>query len=541
MNAPAAPYTPEQTMALLYERSKTSSDRFVVKIHRKKGLTGLMEAIATLAEATVAQIAATETWIPRLCGGGEFNMAVYHADEPMTRLGAFLPISLRGDVREVDIDAPRQRDWQGPGILIFPATAADRPQFAASPPLASPFQQYAPTVFPANAGPAVTQPAGMPIEFLEAERRRADEWARRERDFAEQRAKMEKDIALREEELKRQRGEERIRSEMGGQIAELKALMVAGQSTNGQPSGTTVLVTTLIGALAPIMQEMIKQSSEYRQMTLKAQQEQAMQMQTFFAKMNEKPALSPEVTMMLEMMKSQSTGAGEMMSRIVDAMGTVSKTSVSMIEAVADIQLGGPSESPILGAVREGVRALMTLSNGATAGARKIVDQSQQHVKLPSGKPQQPPQKPQQQQPAQRQADVVQFPKPAEAPEQEQQAAFGDMDAELPFVDQLEQMIRAKHDPEVVAGLFIEAIVNKEPSLMAALKAADGDPSKLLGERLSDWLLADDENPMYIEQLGVAMDRIGIEAGVFEPEPGDGPQQDSNDVDGSVVDAPVSA
>ncbi len=538
---PTLMMTPEETIRMLQERAKQSGDRFLVKVNRRKGYAGLFEHLATFAEATVEHIANAETWLPQFCGGGEFNLRCTHMDDINTPIGGPVPLKLMGEPMQPKLTATTSSNWRGPGQLMFPL--AEPPSLTmSSQPTGVPVIAHQPV--PAN--PFAPQPPYYPSPYddrLVAERDRLEK-ARAE--LVESKAKAEREQQQREHELKEKEREAKMRQEFDTRLREQEAKMAAAAASATKPGE---LITALTTALSPLLiafmdnatknrMEMMKmeQAAQQRQQELMAaaalaQRDQQQQMITLLTN----KGIDPTVTTMMEMVRSNAEGSGQMMSRIVDAMGTVSKTSIGMIEAIADLQLGGQPESPILQAVREGVKAMASLSKGAETGARKQVAAGapQQKKALP----------PNAQPPAQNgtnPAHVQVFERPnaptpnqppaTEAPPSAPQAqAFDGAEVaedglgepvEGEVLNVLEAAIRHHHDPDEVADFFVLAV--KTAELQAALTKANGDPNVLIAERLGiAWVMLE-ENREYLTELGHAVQEAGVEAGIIEPDEAEG-------------------
>lgn len=527
-------YTPDETIRLLAEKAKTSTDRFVVKVSRRRGMAGLLEHIATLTEATVNHIANPETWLPALCGGGDYGLQVSHMDEVSARMGGVLTFKFQGQpLEQVNTRALSAPNWNGPGSLIFPSMTE---------PSGLPSGFTGSTVSGSNAGPQVVAGYGLPPsmapmgmmgsglvnpfdERLERERERL---ARESRDLQERQAKAERLLSERDFEIREKERESKLKEEVTARQRELEAKL------NAQQQNQTG-VKDIIAALAPVVGVFLQSQQQARADQLRSQEEssrrftemmvsQQNQMQALMLKLTENKGPDPSMTMMMEMMSRNSTGNAEMMTRIVDAMGTVSKTSVGMIEAIADLQLGGQPEHPILAAVREGVKAMAQLSSGATNGARKVV---QNQPKLPAQNP-----APQQSaRPTNGAAgpqvvhEVPNAPAPNLPPASDTQA-FNGLEprrftpTEGTVVEQLIAMIQSMHEPvEEVAQFFIDSLQTNE--MKAALGKHNGDINALIAEHLAMWAMADEKHREYLGKLGTVVEEKAVKLGLFAAEEGE--------------------
>lgn len=551
------PMTPDETLRLIQERAKASGDRFLVKVGRRKGYAGLFEHLATLGEATVEHIANPETWLPNFAGGGDYNMRVSHAEDLNTPIGAPLPVKLTGEPLMPRINALSSSGWQGPARLLYPLAEPATPTPAAQPPNMQVNPQLAGAGLPGSPGTfsvppnPFTHPGYYPVhdERLAQERERL---AEKERALSEMKLKQERENAAEKAELARKESEAKLRAEMDARSRELEAKLAAAAASGPK---TTDLITALSSTLGPILMkmmdnqnamrlEMMKVEAENRRAAAELAQKSAEQQQQMMLMLTKDKGVDPTVTTLIEVMRSNASGGAEMMSRVIDAMGVVSKTSVGMIESIADLRLGGEPENPVLQAVREGVKAMAALSKGAETGARKQV-QAQKNLpksptqQLPPG--QQAPQNGTQAQQVFERPDAPAAPNmpPASEAAPQQQQAFGDASTapvkglgqpvEGHVLSVLEAAIRDHHDPDEVADFFILAL--RLPETQAALKAANNDPNVLIAEKLGlAWVMVP-ANREYLEDLGAAVQEAGIEAGVIEAPADEGDEEAEQDAE----------
>lgn len=526
--APPTQFTADETLTLIAERAKIQ-DRFIIRLFKKRGsgFNVVSENICSFYGAA-GHVVTPETWLPRILGGGEYTIGVFDVQgEIPQRIGGYLPYAGRGPLKDFDEDdmrlAMRQPDWQGPGELI---TAKSKPEPAPQ----SHFQPAQNNAAPPPPGAPIIQTgtsSAMPSTYaLELD------YARREREFNEKAAQLRKEMDQREAEGKQRELEakmraenERIRNETESKFGKLEALIERLAAKPEAPKESMVvqmmpLITLFLQQQHETRLAMMGREKEAQASALAAQQAQQTQLMEM---MKAKNGVSPEMQMVLDMMKSASTSAAENMKNVIDAMGAVSKTSIGMIEAVADINLGGQPEHPVMQAVKEGIKAMGALSKGAQASASKAVQQSQQRQLPPSyvqqaqSQPNNPQQVPVQHFPPNG-AAAAQVPQPNHPPAFDglpgnpggpspMNDGFGGQDP----VDYLERLIRSHADPDQVAKLFFTALPH--PSMQAALKSADGSVEKLLGDRLGMWAI-EEANLHYLEGLKAAFEEAAKEAGI---------------------------
>lgn len=533
-------YSHEETLRLLTEKAKTGGDRFMVKVSRKRGVAGLLEHHATLIDATVEQLANPETWLPTLCGGGEYGLRVSHMDDVANALGGVLLYKFQG----APFDLPRtslvgKANWTGPGGIVFPS--------AESSPAASSLGGTVTMAGGSGLPPTPYMPAsGVPAppvfaydERVERERERLQ---RESRELAESKQKAERQLAEREFEIREKEREAKLKDELTAKQRDLEAKINAQQAQQANAPKLTEIVSVISAAFAPVVTAMLESSKAARVEQLRIQEEAARRQAEMQQRMMEMQQQStqllvtlmkdkgpdPTITTMMEMMRANSQGGAEMMTRIVDAMGTVSKTSVGMIEAIADLRLGGEPENPILGAVRETVKALATLSKGAETGARKQVAAGQKQPQLPSKTATQPKTPTPTPTPTANGAaaptqpvvyEAPNVPQPNHPPATEAPPAFAEAPRFVPqegsVIEQLKTMIEARHEPvEEVAQFFVDALQTNE--LREELKRHSGDVNSLVAEHLGLWVMSDDKNREYIGRVGRAIDELGTKLGLVE-------------------------
>jgi hypothetical protein len=540
----------EQLAALKKEHGE--NDSFTVRVLGKKPGTFVPTALAVFNGATLEQIAQAESWVGRLVGGGEWTISVNHSANIGRRVG--FVISVPGPTYSTpDFAATTQSDWSGPANVVQTSVTQGQQQNTVPPPsqqggFSIPRPAPASIPYTGAGAAAATAPTAVETERLMLIQRE------------ENRARAELEAA--KAQLQQQQAEARFRKEMEEREAKLKMEFLSQRKPEKEGPGITEVLSALTAAVSPIITAMIQSNNEFKrtqmelQQRLAEQQAQAQERQTaLLLKLTERPSTSPEMTAMLEMTKAQSESQGVMMGRIVDAMSVVSKTSVSMIETIAEIS-APPEGSPVLDAVKEGTKALMALAGGAESGARKAIKTQQQLPAATQAANQQaaarqaaqqgraPTQQEmqrashqamQQQVAAQQAAQQPKAPvveaKPVEvvtfkeSPPPNMPQAFDDLPDGFgnvktkSVVDELEELIREEHRPvEAVVQFLIDAL--RHPEMQAALNEVGGEPSALLAKRLGvEWVLGHQE---YLTELGETLERMGAEQGIFEADEEEG-------------------
>lgn len=547
-------------MLMLIEKSRTSNGEFIVKVGRRTGNLNLPQHTAVLAGANIEHIAQPETWLPQLCGGGSYVLQVYAADNASQRIGGLITVDYSTESmppKNPDPLATKAPGWAGPIKLIYPPapTPAEKPTVGPAPvgAVATSMQQP----YAATPGVNVTMQGGAPqptngYDDRERAMRAREEAAAKQEARAEQlameaRIRADSDAKMRELELK---------------LRETQLKLETAASRPVEPAKPAFDVLALLTAIGPLFiqwqqaqaqtaaaaaardERMAKEARE-------ANERWQLQFTAMIEKLTNKPAIDESTKLLIETLRSQgnnnSGGAmyADMMTQMINATGVISKTSITMMQAMAEMSSPEP-ENPVIGAVREGAKAIAMLAKGAEDNARKVVRQQQGPQALPQAQftPQQiaaaraqiiaqedlrrhrvaqaagaAPSVPVNMQPQPAPvakpaptvaAPVVVFSPPAaaEQPSEQPQTITG--------IDNLEAMIRAKIDPGQIADEFIRLTKIKDPSLDQALAAHGDDPYQLFGERLGEWALA---NVDYVTELNDVLDAKGLEAGLWEDEP----------------------
>ena len=559
VTAPDPLNMPEEKTLELLEAAKSAGDSFMVRIFRKRpGVSspGLGENFAVFAETTLEQISSPEGWVQRLGGGGLYCMTVSHTGNTAKRIGGLIRFQVPGPSRDANTQVTREADWDGPRVMTYPTAAGVNPAAVAAAAAQTQRQQQWgwPDVpqgtFPigfqqTQMAPGVPADSVFQREQAANERIRAAEKALADKEAALQKQMMEREENVRRADLEaRMRAEnERVRAEAAQHARSLEDKLNRMLEMQSVPkdNGIDKTITAVAAVVTPLITQMMASSQAAREASDRRSAEQNAQMQNLMTTLlTKKEGLPPEITMLFEMQKNQSTGNAEMMTRIVDAMGATTKSAVQMIEVIADMS-SGPEESPAIQMVKEAVRGISMLANGAKDGARKQIQAQTQPPRLP----QQPAQQPQQnapvqnggqngQRPAQQQVPVTQFNgyQPGQKPQQQGQGAVAtgpQQPAETPnglrepernSVEEMERLIRNRYEPvENVAAFFVASVKAPEPNVMKqALREFDGEIGDLLEDRLGNWIHESTQNMGYIQRLAEAVETAGVAAGIYAPD-----------------------
>lgn len=488
----------EEVLAKLTDVVKNNNgvDWFRVKVGRKNQMGGMPNHVATLEDATLAQVANAEQWLPQLAGGGPvFQLEVYHQSNSVIASGR-LNYNIDGHPRKADPSVVKDPAWRGPRTIINPTPPPEHSStvFSASSSHLSPggSQPASPHNSPASGGPpgAFSGPSLSerlsPDPAVSAAASRYEEESRR---LAEQRHKLELEAVKAEADRKF----EALRAEMreSRQIA-----------TQAQPKTTGVL--EIIAALAPLAQSMIRSNNEARLQMMRMQEEnrredrefqrqQAQSMQELIRSLNSKPQDSNELINKLferfEKMQDTQTPNIQMMNQMAEAFGSMSKTTLHMVQSAAEMRYGaseGQAEHPMMPVLREVTKSIGAIAEGykASVMVKNRTQQPQQQLPQMPVQPQALP------------AQAAPAPAPTQPPASDTKPKT--------IVDVLEAKIRLKENPYDIASMFVKALGT--PDMEAELQKADGDPVTLFQRRLGDnWLNAEPTNPIYAQQLFAAI------------------------------------
>lgn len=598
-------YQPEETLSLIAERAKTLEGEgkpalFDIQLNRRDRAAGFPINIASLTQATLEHIQDPMRWVPMLCGGGEYTLNVRH-HSIAGRIGGPYPFTCTTEGPGMQPHPPNplvtlRSDWQGPKLV--------------TPPPPDPAQPTTPghTNGAVATGPVTTgyglpsfQPSGPSQTDRERELQQqlADMKATHARLEAESKAAAALDAVKREAaerireaeqraEQARRESEQRLR-EMDTKIA---AITAAASAPPPPKVDTLQTVSTIVQLLTPFITQLLNSMHESRQAMLKTNEEQNRRQLEANEKQHTatlellravqaKPGMSEEMKLLIETLRAQASqaggsGAADLMARMAEAMGTVTKSSIAMVETTVEA-LGGEPDHPAVIAIREGVGALKSLMVGNKEAAMRSVK-----PQLPAGQQRQAPrlapdeiavinnmrrqkaaqrgQQAQQPSPPAQQAQpppggpqavrvgpppktapatVIEFKPPAQpaeaAPATEPGApvpaspvivaaptpgvtAEGFPEAApgtgLSHFEMLAAGVLGMKNPDEVASYFINLVKSDEPSMKAALEQHDKSPQALLIATVGEEFIG--ANLPYFKELGSLIDQKGTEAQLWK-------------------------
>lgn len=580
--------SPDDTIALIRTAASTGMEKFILKVHVKRPGESMSHHIATFNDASVAQLAMPEAWLAALFGGGEYR---FRAHTPMNddmsggmeTIGGFLMYSVQGKAFSTpDYFALEQEGYNGPREMTYPAVAqrqqamaeaqlrrqaagqgglvgmapgqgsAGLPPGFSSTPIRQAQSSNGDNTTWLGAAPAQFPMAGA-FDSHSAIIQRGLETERRE--LAEQKAKFEREMAERNTKAEREMSEQRQKVELDRLRAEF-----AQRETQAVKPALDVagLVGAFGAALTPVMAMMMNASkeradAEREQRRADADQRRA-DNERMMAMLARPTGPDPMVEFVMRSMQEQSKNNADMTTRMIDSVSATGKMAVQMIEVVSDLNLGGqPEGHPIIDAIKEGVRGLMTLNAAAASGAKKTA--ARPAAPIPAQQLPAQTAAPQQARPAQTVARAAPAPTPSARPVatptpavevHKFEASTSTSPEEIPtsetigltsdfegydaegtpralysqegetVVDVMERRIRAQHRPvEELAAYIVGA--DENPDMIAAVEEHDGNFNSLVVARLGEWLNVE-KNVDYIGELVEAVTKIIAELNEEEGE-----------------------
>lgn len=345
----------------------TTQDSYRVRIMRRRAPHLSPEMVATFDNVSQQQIFGPETWLPRLGGGGIYEMGVYHMTDTSSQIGGHVKATFGSPPTEVQPEAVLTADWKGPKDLVFPQI---RPPsqgittttgYGPPPPLNT--QTVGGASVPALA-PALA--SALPSERLEAQRLSA---------VSDNLLRQENDLRERGFDLKMER---------------MKAELMAAQKPNG--SG----VMEIVAALSPLVLQFMDARAKADERAAVAQQAAN---DRFMAMMSHKPERDPLLDKLLD--KSLNAPQKDELQSIkaaTEMMGSMATMTMQVLQSNAELlQASSPQESPGFKLARQAIVALQGILGNVPSvkmnapedipaegaeGEKKALPEGEQRVKL---------------------------------------------------------------------------------------------------------------------------------------------------------------
>lgn len=540
-------YGPDETIGLLKARSEaTGADNFTIKIFRKRQLGDRPDCIAVVNEAQIVHVANPEQWISRLCGGGTFQLSIYHRSDPTLPIGGMINFTLDGQPRFPDHNALRAADWAGPRELSFPPPGTTPQQVTSYTSLPQGgFPAGMQSTAPPNTVPGTPQ-LGSPHTFVDP---RVDQLAQQltlanERLAAQAATYAAEKLADRERqaEERRQNDLKAFRVEADAKHAAILAEMRVAQSTQKPAAG----MTEIIAALSPIVAQVLAGQAKAAEQHAALAAASTAKTDALLASLISRPAIDPALLTIIAAKSDNSD-----VSHYVDAMSGMAKMSTDLIRTAADINMGqNPPEHPGMMAIREVSKGLALIGAGMSQSLKK---------KNPPPRGVDPRSVPAGNLPA-RGPTPVSTPVAAApqgtngahhpsgnglnghgaTPVPQGAAAFagvpevqivarestrlwatpGQRPEGPDVIEQLKAMIFAYAPINDVSLSFIYSL--NEPAMIAELDLVDWSINEVISKHLGEWAMADPaKNASYLRDLAVRVEVLGRESGIFEDDDGD--------------------
>ena len=497
--------TSDEIMKLLKDKSEsTQVDSWRIKVNRRNQQGSLPVHVATFEDAQLVHVANAEQWLTQLAGGGPYyQLEVYHQSEPLIPLGR-INLTIEGEVRKADPLSAQSPNWRGPRRCIFPPLPSQSQEQQQGPIFMSPPtspQVGGPHTQPALGGSGTGAPSFSVTQQSPEDSRVSaalERLAARERELDERRHKQDLEATER-------RSNERIR------------LLEEKLSIQAPPSRSALAdLAPLLAPLATILQEMVKASNETRQLMLKMEADsraQQMTMQKDISEANRRTmelmlnrptdpfvqSLLEKMEKMVEAGRTRNAPEGEIVSQKAEAFGRMTKTTLSLVHAAAEMRAGegAPADHPMMAVMKEATKAVQAISDGYKAS---VLSQSARPVApLPAA--------------AVTSSEIV----PVQVAPPTQPAPTPASPTSLGTVDKLEVRIRNKESVADVAREFVDALGT--PDMERELQQSNGDPAVLFQRRLGEaWLAENPTNGLYAQQLLAEINTEAERKGIFQSE-----------------------
>lgn len=444
--------------------TETNDNNFRIQISRKRAQAYIGENIATLDGATVEMLAAPETWLPKLFGGGTYIIHAMHVSEQSKKIGDGITLSIDGESRMISpliLDLIRSADWLGPKSIVWPSEKdLEDMRQAHLKTIVSPPGGKGEGYVPRSSGPApdaaqvasyIDPRYATAAQSLEDEKRA---WAQKVRELDDSQRKLELENAKREADVRASKLEARLDA-------------IATREPAKPAAGLMEIVT----ALTPVVVKLVEGQNEIRKEMLVRDEKAREESNKLFMLMLEK--------------KNDDSPNLKMMSSFAEAFSGLNGMAFEMMHRMKE-EMYGPPENTAVAAFKEIGKALMAMGG---AGGPKLA------MKPGAPVPQ----------------NVAQLPAKASKPKAPKADPVG----------RLEAMIRAKIDPDIVADALFAAL--REPEMQQALAKVGGQYQLLFQERLGDFLT---DNMDYLTQLGSVIQTKGRALGMFQEEAAEEPEED---------------
>jgi hypothetical protein len=520
----------EETLKAVQMLAASKGDSFRVRISRKKTVASVPDPVAAFDGVTSDHLITPETWMPDVAGGGYFLLTVYHESDGVSSVGAPISLTVPGEPRDVDPITLQalviSKNWRGPKSLLSP-----KPIKTLSPTPAWPTGLSVPSpggsgTVPRNTDPT-TPPGGGPSH--------ADPYlldvARRERELALREKQLEIDAIRREAEARVKAAEDRAAAEAtraNDRMDRLEQRML--EKPHSDDVGTALArAAESVGKMliefkqadreqarikadadVRIAEAQAKANADVLAARARADEAAAAAQRELVTAMLKRPPIDPALLPLL----TRDDGAAAAMKNVVEATGSMSSMLINAVSAMADMRQGqeGEGGSEVIAAVRDGIRALVTMTrktNSSFQGRQPAqqIPPAQRPHRVPPAK-----------QPAPNGANgsngsttpTPTSPNVAAQPAQPVQAS------EPVAIDRIVNAIKAKTVPPKALAFEIFRLLAEDEQFAGLLASMDFNPGVLFRTYLSDWMEADAANRRYVKTVVAEVIRTGIDKGLMD-------------------------
>ena len=449
-----------------------NGDSFKLKlVRRPNAASTTAQHVATFGDATWQHIADAESWIAPFCGGGLYILQVLDGKDARKHYGQITPSEITGAPRAPNSAITKQASWRGPVLISSSGDGAGAVAM-------SPFTNMAGEPWSGTAPRMQADVSGLSSLFQSQQA----EIGRKEHDLQERERRLEL---------------EHLRAEADARAKALESRLQDLVNLSSKPSGPDLptLVTSLLGAAAPIVSALLANSAEGRKAELELERARLEREEKSREREREdrkaqalRPLIDPQI---LEIMDRQAKRAEEQSTQFsgflkaqaeasranMESQSVAQRTMLQTIADVAQLQLKttsgqddpGIDWAKVISGVAAGLGAYAQAKAGPGSGPGTGSSLGQPGS-LPAGQPS----------PAAPLPDV---------PESE-------------ALTKVEERIRKKDPPDqVIADL--KKVLAEDETAQAEVKAM-GSVLEVFEDRLSDFA-EDKANAKYLDALAEAL------------------------------------
>lgn len=461
-------YGQQEIMEVLRKTvAEKGSDSFRAKISRKENQSQMPNPLASFDGCTLEHLSNTETWLPVAFGGGWYSITLAHSSSPGDNIAGPLSFSYPPSSSfPVKKPSPREiveimaQPWAGPNQLKFPIPdwlmSVKGQTYTIDDPI-PPLKKETPvTATPSS--PVVNEAATILSQHA------ASTSSSNERLEISRLSQVNEMLSREKHEIERQR----MQMEQESFRNEMKQML----SSASRPSGGGGGIQETIATMTPLILAFMKSKDENDKFVMQMQIETANRQAEFMKSMMTKPPSDPLIERLVEKIDKMTEKKDDMgqMKMVAEMMGTMAQTSMSMIQAQAELVAASQpeQESPqfkLAGKALEALTAVFGKAGQAVSSA--VIDDTPVQAALPDGLEGIPEQ-------------VTEKPK------------FSQMEL-------LERSLKRKDAKEKVLERFVKAMGSKKFKDMVRTQYRN-DLLALIQDRLGPWAMSGDGNLQYLQE-----------------------------------------